>query len=213
MSIISQESRNLELFAMVAWFVWLRRNKLCCNEPSLPIQKIFNSATALLSEFQQGAHVRVQKPKPASVKRIPPAPGELKVNFDGATFAEFDEAGIGVIIQNKSGEVMATLSENIAQPHSMEILEILAAIRAIQFTVELGFHHATFEGGVEVVIKALSLGSFPITVTGHLVKDCKSIAGSLKAYSFSPTRRQGNKVAYVLARGARLDGRCSTKHF
>lgn len=58
--------------------------------------------------------MRVQKPKPASVKRIPPAPGELKVNFDGATFAEFDEAGIGVIIQNKSGEVMATLSEKIA---------------------------------------------------------------------------------------------------
>ena len=37
-SITSQESRNLELFAMVTWSVWLRRNKLHCNEP---INKIF----------------------------------------------------------------------------------------------------------------------------------------------------------------------------
>ena len=53
--IISQEPRNLELFAMVAWSVWLRRNKLCCNEPNLPIQKIFEATTALFSEFQRGA--------------------------------------------------------------------------------------------------------------------------------------------------------------
>nr|XP_023900880.1 uncharacterized protein LOC112012720 [Quercus suber] len=178
---------------MVARFVRLQTNKLCCNEPSLPVPKNFKSATALLSKFQQGACVRVQKPKPASVKWIPLVPSELKVNFDGATFAESDEVGIGIIIRNEIGEVMATLSKKNAQPHSVEILEILAARRAIQFTVELGFHHATFEGDVEGVIKALSLGSFPITTTGHLVKDCKSIAGSLRAYSFSHTRRQGNK--------------------
>ncbi|KAK9992382.1 hypothetical protein SO802_027367 [Lithocarpus litseifolius] len=97
-----------------------------------------------------------------------------------------------------------SLSKKITQPHSVEILEILATRRAIQFTVELGFHHATFEGDVEGVIKALSLGSFPIATTRHLVKDCKSIVGSLRAYSFSRTRRQGNKVAYALARGARF---------
>lgn len=73
---------------------------------------------------------------------------------------------------------MAALSKKIAQPHSVEILEILVARIAIQFTVELGFNHATFERDVEGVIKALSLGSFPIAAAGHLVKDCKSIAGS-----------------------------------
>ena len=51
-SITSQESRNLELFAMVAWSIWLRRNKLHCNEPSLPINKIFDFATALPLGFQ-----------------------------------------------------------------------------------------------------------------------------------------------------------------
>ena len=126
--------------------------------------------------------MRIQKPKLAPIKWITPSPSELKVNFDGATFTKSDEARIGVIIRNKSGEVMAVLSEKIAQPRSMEILEILATRKAIQFTVELYFHHTTFEGDVEGVIKALSLGSFPIAASDHIIKDCKSIATSQTLY-------------------------------
>lgn len=57
--------------------------------------------------------MRIQKPKLAPIKWITPSPSELKVNFDGATFAESDEVGIGVTIRNKSGKVMAVLSEKI----------------------------------------------------------------------------------------------------
>ena len=42
-----------------------------------------------------------------------------------------DEAGIGVIIRNPRGEVMAALSEKIQKPPSIEILELLAAKRAM----------------------------------------------------------------------------------
>ena len=37
----------------------------------------------------------------------------MKVNFNGAMFNERDEVGIGVIIHNPRGEVMAALSEKI----------------------------------------------------------------------------------------------------
>ena len=53
--------------------------------------------------------------------------------------AESNDAGIGVVIHNDKGEVMAVLSEKIAQPSSVDILEMLAARRAAQFIVELGF--------------------------------------------------------------------------
>lgn len=81
---------------------------------------------------------------------------------------------------------------------------MLAARRAIQFAVKLSFHHATFEGDSEGVIKALSLGSYSIASIDHLVKDGKSIAGSLRAYSFFQTRRQGNNVVIALARETRF---------
>lgn len=44
---------------------------------------------------------------------VPPKPGDFKTNFDGAMFGESDEAGIGVLIQNLVGQVMAALSEKI----------------------------------------------------------------------------------------------------
>ena len=39
-----------------------------------------------------------------------------------------DEAGIGVVVQNSLGEVMAAQSEKIKKPSSVEILEMLAQI-------------------------------------------------------------------------------------
>lgn len=69
--------------------------------------------------------------------------------------------------------------------------------RAALFTVELGFHHVTFEGDAEGVIKALSMGDSALASAGFLVKDFMSIAGSLRIFSFFHTRRQGNNIAHA----------------
>ena len=55
-----------------------------------------------------------------------PSPSDsLKTYFDGAIFQESNEAGTGVVIRNFTGEVMAALSEKIAKPSSVSILESL----------------------------------------------------------------------------------------
>ena len=41
---------------------------------------------------------------------------------------------------------MATFSEKIPMPASVLVLEMLAAHRAVQFVLELGFRHSSFEG-------------------------------------------------------------------
>lgn len=79
---------------------------------------------------------------------------------------------------------------------SVELVEIFAARRAVQFTVELGYQQAIFEGDSGLVFKALSEGVQSLLPLGHLV-DFMSIAGLLRAYFFSHTRRQSNCVARV----------------
>ena len=86
----------------------------------MPIHKVFESASTLLSEFQQKLPIRGPKPKPVPTRWKPPAPGKMKANFVGAVFANSGEAGGGVVIQNENGEVMAALSEKIALPSSVE---------------------------------------------------------------------------------------------
>lgn len=173
---------------MIAWSVWTRRNKLRCKEPSLPPEKILDHARSLLSEFQCKATAKPQKPNQVPIKWNPPNCEALKINYDGAVFADTFEAGIGVVIRDGSGTVVAALPEKIAMPTSVEPVEILAARRTAQFTVELGFQQAIFEGDSELVFKALSEGVQSLSPLGHHVKDFMSIAGSLRAYSFSHTR-------------------------
>ena len=109
-----------------------------------------------------------------------------------------------VVIRNDRGEVMASLSEKIVMPSLVEVLEMLAARRAVIFTRELSFKNVWFEGDAEGVVRSLRDGDSSNAFFRHLVKDFMSIVGLFQTYSISHVRRQGNSVAYVLAREARM---------
>nr|XP_023891839.1 uncharacterized protein LOC112003847 [Quercus suber] len=115
--------------------------------------------------------IHAPKILPINVKWKPPPKQEwLKANYDGTVFLDSDEAGLGMVIRNDSGKVMAAFSEKIPLPCSVEILELLAVRRAVQLAVELDFHQVCFEGDSEIVFKALSLDPTPHSLLGHIVK-------------------------------------------
>ena len=122
-----------------------------------------------------------------------------KTNFNGVMFLESDQAGIGVVVRNQAGQVMAALSKRIQKPDSAKILEALAGQRAVQFILELGFKQPVFKGDLEVIIKALDNEVFSSPSVGHIVKDIWFMSGLLQTKSFSYVRRQGNSVAHALA--------------
>ena len=97
-SFIADEIRELDKFAMKAWVVWQRRNKLQLKEENTPIHKVYNFAMSLLTEFQQ------KKKRPTSQRQskqnpwLPPPPNSVKINFNGAVFSELKEVGVGVVV-------------------------------------------------------------------------------------------------------------------
>ena len=156
----------------------------------LPLGKIMESATSLLTEFQKHYSHGVCVPRQRDVKWKPPTAAMMwKTNFDTAMFSESDQAGIGVVVRNHAGQVMAVLSKKTQKPASAEILEALAARRAVQFILELGFKQSMFEGDSEVIIKALDNEDFSLVSVGHIVKDIWSMLGLLQTKSFSYVRR------------------------
>ena len=54
------------------------------------------------------------------VKCKPPSASSVKIKFDGALFGESDCAGLGVVIRNSDGKVLAALSKKIVKPQSAE---------------------------------------------------------------------------------------------
>ena len=131
-----------------------------------------DSAASLLTDFLKHYSQAVHALRPRDVKWKPPTVAMMwKTNFNGAMFPESDQAGIGVVVRNQAGQVMAALSKRIQKPGSAEILEALAGRRAVQFILELGFKQPVFKGDSEVIIKALDNEVFSSPSVGHIVKD------------------------------------------
>ena len=173
------------MFATMAWFVWYRWNKLRLKETYLPVQKIYEQASSYLSEFHHRPQSSISKARPKAIKWKPPACGDIKTNYDGATFNETGEARIRVVVRLDSSEVLAALLEKIPLLSSIEVLEALAARRVAQFVVELGLQYTVLEGDSELVFKALATDSSPCSSIGHIIKDALSIVSSLRTHSFS----------------------------
>ena len=68
---------------------------------------------------------------------------------------------------------MASLSQNIPLPHLVVNLETLAACRALEFSLELGFDKAILEGDSMIIMAALRDPSPSLASYGLLLQDAQ----------------------------------------
>ncbi|KAK9989370.1 hypothetical protein SO802_029609 [Lithocarpus litseifolius] len=113
---VRSQPHMLCLFVVTAWKIWDRRNKTRVGEVLVPIVVVVDSAWAYNADHQSIFKQKAHKPRPQNIKWKPPDERCFKVNFDGAMFDDTNEAGIGVIVRNSHGEVIASLSEKIQTP-------------------------------------------------------------------------------------------------
>lgn len=180
---------SLELFVVVAWFIWNHRNRLRLSEKGLATDRIFEAARTYLSDFQVRFPKTTAKATMGNIKWRPPVSATYKTNYDSAVFIDSGEAGIGVVVRNARGEVMAALSKKISYPGTVELLKALAARRAAKFAIELGISSSEFEGDYEVVCGALKAVEWGHPSLGQIIKDTWPIVSSLRTVSFSHTRQ------------------------
>lgn len=203
-NLIHENPQLVPLFAVTAWSIWYHQNKTRLQEHSLPLDRISAFAKEYIRDFKNMGSPLHRSRHVTDKKWRPPITGNIKTNYDGAIFGELDEAGIEVVIQNSDGEVMATLLEKSKKPSFVEALELLAARRAMSFTLELGFSNCTFEGDSKLVVKSLQGKGTENSQEGHIIKDILYYVNSLRSFFFSDVIRQGNAVAHVLTQRARL---------
>nr|POE84737.1 hypothetical protein CFP56_64954 [Quercus suber] len=111
-------------------------------------------------------------------------------------------AGLGVVIRIDHGLIMASLTQQIPLPGSVIEVEVLAAQKALELTLELGFDNITLEGDFEVLIKALAKGGNSLAHYGHLLADIHMLMAWFSLLSLSHVRRHCNSLAHALARRA-----------
>ena len=97
---------------------------------------------------------------------------------------------------------MAALSQQIPLPTSMEMVEVLAAHRALVFAQELGFDKVIVERDSANTITSINGGHMDHSALGHVLLDIKRLFSSFSHISVKHINREGNCVAHKLARWA-----------
>ena len=78
----------------------------------------------------------------------------------------------------------------------------MAAWKALELTIELGFDNITLKGDSEVLIKSLVKGDNSLAYYGHLLADIHVLMARFSSLRFSHVRRHCNSLTYALARRA-----------
>lgn len=195
-----KENRDPPLLAFMAWSIWNRRNQIRLNEVACPLHCIVQLSKERKAGFQNLHPISLKQQHAMHTKWESPDLGIYKVNYDGATFTGTGRAGLGVVIRNSGGAIIASLSQQIPQPTTVAQVEALATRRTVEFGLEIGITSAVFEGDSDTISKDLNNPDQSLSLLEHLIEDVKMLTPFLNCISFTYVGRQGNRVAHALVR-------------
>ena len=143
---------------MIIWLLWHRRNQIRVGNATTSLGQIVANAQQQLQDYN-----RVQPAKLASemanlhtaMTWSPPQTPFLKINYDDAVFRDSNSAGLGAVVCDSMGGVLASLAENIPLPQTMAGVEAAAARRAILLARDLNFSLIILEGDSEIITRAI----------------------------------------------------------
>ena len=107
--------------------------------------------------------------------------------------------GVGAVIRNAAGEVMAALLARGEAVSDSEEMEVQACRKAMEFAIDARFSELIVEGDNSVVMSAISSNNPNWSRLGVIYDDIGCLAAGLCYVSFNCIRRNANSVAHSLA--------------
>lgn len=110
---------------------------------------------------------------------VPPSGLLYKLNFDEAIFTSKKASGVGVVICNAAGEVMATLSLKEDAVEDSEEAEVLALRKALEFVVDVGFSNFIVKGDNVTVMQTVSSTNPNLSRLDVIYEDVRCLVSGL----------------------------------
>ncbi|XP_065623642.1 uncharacterized protein LOC136064997 [Quercus suber] len=195
-------NRNPDLFSMVTWAIWNRRNNLHLGKVAASLDELLSQSLDRIQDFKLNNSSLATTVGHPPTRWQAPDQDNYKVNFNGALFSEANTAGIGVVIRNEEGQVMVSLSQKTTLPFTAIEVEAMAARRALELALETGFQQIILEGDSQILLSALEKNFHTLSNFGHLITDIQYLASCFSKMQYSHVRKHCNTVAHSLARRA-----------
>lgn len=169
---------------MTAWSIWTQRNQVQLNQAASVVHHISQQSKDKHAEFlacqstsTASSIERHARNRSRNFWEAHPA-DTVKINLDGAVFSGENKSGIGVVIRDCLGLVIASCSKIVQQAYSNSENEALVAATALSFTANIGINKAIFKGHLLVVIKELNEHDALLFSIGPWIEDAKTYANS-----------------------------------
>ena len=138
-------------------------------------------------------------------KWSPPPEGSVLINIDAAIFSQSQRMGIGVVIRNHLGQVLAACRRYVMHFQLPELAEAVAMRHALKFAEEAGFRKVIVASDCATLISKVKCLQSDRSHIGVLVHDIKSRASKFNSCTFTHVNRCCNMAAHVLARSSEYD--------
>ncbi|PON87286.1 Ribonuclease H-like domain containing protein [Trema orientale] len=163
----------LEVFCVLLWAIWNRRNDVLHNQNSKEAAALLDWVQSFLFEFQDGLKiVNVYSICQGRnlVKWCKPSSGSLKLNVDAAVIKDSGVIGVGGAIRDLEGLVLACWSLQLVGYFDIVTSELLAIREGVRLAVEFGCPLASIESDSLSAVQAISSPS-PCFAGASIVND------------------------------------------
>jgi ribonuclease HI len=124
----------------------------------------------------------------------------LTIHTDGASVPNPGPAGIGAILHDASGAVVAEISQYIGHSTNNKA-EFLALIAALEKALELGADHVDLKIDSELLVRQIE-GRYRSKLMKELYEQAMSLLDEFKSYTVKHVPREQNKEADALSKRA-----------
>ena len=148
------------------------------------------------------ANLKVDQIKEEGRKWSNPPDGVFKVNWDTALAKDQSGIGVGVIIRDGKGLVIAALSRTVHACLDPLTVEATIALHAVELCRDVGVQNLILEGDSMVVVKAIESRGQKNHYYGQIIEDICLVLSSRRSWSVCHTKWEANGAAHGLAKEA-----------
>ncbi|KAK4389862.1 hypothetical protein Sango_2323200 [Sesamum angolense] len=127
---------------------------------------------------------------------LAPPPDVIKLNFDGVTFYQDGEMGVGVVARNNLGQCVGWLSRQIHSAGTGFLAEAFAAREAVILALCRGWRSVIIEGDCAMLIYKLQTRERDLSTEGPIINDILFFISNLQSCCFNFVKCLNNFVAH-----------------
>ncbi|KAK0592170.1 hypothetical protein LWI29_014441 [Acer saccharum] len=165
---------DLECVCVILWSIWWNRNLIAQKNESKNATDLVNWALEFLSEFQrthQALSASASQPVVPFKSGWCPSPIDtLKLNSDASIRDGFHFIGLGAVIRNHKGEIVATISKPLQGSFSVDLGEFLALREGLLLAKRLNLNLKLAEVDAVAVANAVNNSEFVNCNANFIIK-------------------------------------------